>query len=440
MSKSIAIIGGGLTGLTCGYELLKKGFDVTIFEKEKKVGGLASSFQLSDNYLEKFYHHVFDTDKYFLDLIKELGLENKLLWLESSVSIYRDETLFPFSSPFDLLNFKPVPFIDRIRIGLITLFLQKYKNWEKFKDVSAYDWMQKYAGKKVTKIIWEPLLKGKFGKAYKEISMAWLWARIHVRVNSRENLGSKEMLGYIDGGFQIFIDKLERGIINNGGKIITESNVSNIEQRFGGEISLYNEKKEYLYDKILFTVPSPLLRGLFSEKETKKEQIQNYLKRIEKIKYLGTICLVFTSKQDLSKYYWHNINEKNAPFLVFINHTKLLNKKNYSGKYVYYIAKYLEVHDELYEKDKEEISRLWLSYLDKMFDNFDEDRITQKFLFKSSYAQHIADRNYYNIVPNTNEITKNIYLANFSLIYPEDRGMNYAIREGVKLAKKLSNA
>jgi len=246
MSENVAIIGGGLTGLTCGYELLKKGYDVTIFEKEKEVGGLASSFQLSDSYLEKFYHHVFDTDAYFLELIKELGLEDKLLWLDSSVSIYRDKRLFSFSSPFDLLTFKPISFVDRIRAGLITVFLQKYKNWDTLKNISAYDWMKKYAGKNVTRVIWEPLLKGKFGNSYKEISMAWLWARIHVRINSRKGLVSKEMLGYINGGFQIFVDKLEREIVNRGGKLITKSDISNIGHRINGKISLYNKEKEYI--------------------------------------------------------------------------------------------------------------------------------------------------------------------------------------------------
>jgi protoporphyrinogen oxidase len=437
MSENVAIIGGGLTGLTCGYELLKKGYDVTIFEKEKEVGGLASSFQLSDSYLEKFYHHVFDTDAHCLELIKELGLEDKLLWFDSSVCIYRDKEIFPFSSPFDLLNFTPIPFLDRIRAGLVTLFLQKYKNWKKFKHISAYDWMKKYVGKDVTRVIWKPLLKGKFGNSYKNVSMAWLWARIHVRINSRKGLASKEMLGYMKGGFKVLIDELKKEIVDKGGRIITESDISNIEHRTNGEISLYDKDKEHISDKVVLTIPSPLLRGLFSEKELKKTKIQYYLNKVEKIKYLGTICLVFTSSQDLSEYYWHNINEEDSPFLVFINHTKLVKKSNYEDNYVYYIAKYLDIKDPFYKKDKGEISKLWFNYLHKMFDDFDEDQIINKYYFRSQYAQHVVNKNYYNIIPDSNKITENIYLSNFSLIYPEDRGMNYAIKEGVKMAEEI---
>lgn len=179
------------------------------------------------------------------------------------------------------------------------------------------------------------------------------------------------------------------------------------------------------------------MRGLFSEKELKKEEIQNYLNKIEQIKYLGTICLVFTSKQDLSRYYWHNINEDNAPFLVFINHTKLIDKEKYSGNYVYYIAKYIDTEDILYQKNKEEISNLWFSYLHKMFDEFDEEQIVWAKLFRNPYAQHIVDRDYYDTLPETNKIIDSIYLSNFSLLYPEDRGINYAIREGVKIANSI---
>jgi protoporphyrinogen oxidase len=438
MSENVAIIGGGLTGLTCGYELSKKGHKVTIFEKEKEVGGLVGSFQLLGTYIEKFYHHIFDTDKYLLDLIKELDLEDRLLWFDSRICIYRNGKLSPFSSPVDLLTFKPIPFLDRIRLGIVTLFLQKYKDWEKFKDISAYDWMKKYTGKNVTKVIWEPLLKGKFGDSYKEISMAWLWARIHVRINSRKGLGSKEMLGYMEGGFEVLIGELKKEIVDRGGKIITESDISNIEHRTHGEISLYEKDKEHIFDKVVLTIPSPLLRGLFSEKELKTTRIHHYLNKVEQIKYLGAICLVFTSKEDLSRYYWHNINEDNAPFLVFINHTKLIDKEKYSGNYVYYIAKYLDIEDPFYKKDKVEISKLWFNYLHKILDDFDEDQIINKYYFKSQYAQHVVDKNYYNIIPDSNKITENIYLSNFSLIYPEDRGMNYAIKEGMKMAEEIS--
>ena len=45
MSKHVVILGGGLAGLSCGYEMAKAKIRVTILEREPRVGGMASSFE-----------------------------------------------------------------------------------------------------------------------------------------------------------------------------------------------------------------------------------------------------------------------------------------------------------------------------------------------------------------------------------------------------------
>ena len=58
-NKSIAIIGAGLAGLSCAYDLAKEGYSVTIFERDDQIGGLAGSFSLGNGTtVEKFYHHL----------------------------------------------------------------------------------------------------------------------------------------------------------------------------------------------------------------------------------------------------------------------------------------------------------------------------------------------------------------------------------------------
>ena len=206
--KNIAIVGGGFTGLTAAYKLTQLGAKVTIFEAGASAGGLASGCTIQGEALEKAYHFLYKTDKYMLRLLKELNLENKLYFYKSSVSTFVDGKLFPMSNPADLLKFSPLKFHNRVRLGLVVLYLQRIKNWQKLTKVSAIDWLNKYAGKEATKIVWEPLLKGKFDKYYKEITMCWLWGRIKQRADSRDNKKGGEVLGYIDGGFEIIVNKL----------------------------------------------------------------------------------------------------------------------------------------------------------------------------------------------------------------------------------------
>ena len=69
----IGIIGAGFTGLSAGYNLLEKGHEVQIFEKDSAPGGLALGFQEKewDWTLEKHYHHWFTNDKFVLNLAKK---------------------------------------------------------------------------------------------------------------------------------------------------------------------------------------------------------------------------------------------------------------------------------------------------------------------------------------------------------------------------------
>lgn len=392
--KKIAIIGGGLTGLVAGYELSKKGYKVTIFEKEDFLGGLASGFKINGTNLEKVYHHIFKTDKEIIGLIKELGLQSRLKWHESSIGLYYGQKLYPFVTPMNLLKFEPLNLIDKLRTGLVALYLQKTKNWKKFEKVTAYEWMKKYCGDKAFKVIWKPLLKGKFHDYYKKVSMAWLWARIHTRGNSKEKV---EMLGYIEGGFEQIIKRLEEKILKNNGKIKLNTEIKGFD-------------KSNPYKKIIDTTPN------------------------KNIDYLGAVNVVFSSKQSLSKYYWHNINDLNSPFLAFIQHTNLVDKKSYKNEHIYYLGTYIPQDHKYFSADEKEIYKEFFDYLQKIFPKFDKKQITSKFIFKFKNAQHIVTKNYE--IENY-KVKDNLYRANFSQIYPEDRGMNFAVKEGRKIIKNF---
>ncbi|MCX6726842.1 MAG: FAD-dependent oxidoreductase [Candidatus Shapirobacteria bacterium] len=374
MNKNIAIVGAGLTGLVAGYRLSQKGYKVTIYEKNDDIGGLMGSFKIGDTTLEKAYHHIFKTDKYIIGLIEELGLSDKLKWHEEKTALYYDGQIYPFMGAIDLLKFKQLDLISKIRLGLVKIWLEKDNNWEKYNGVTAVEWMKKYCGEKGYGVIWEPLLRGKFHEYYDKISMAWLWARIHTRANS------DGYLGYLDGGFQQIADKLAERIKKNGGKILLNT------------------------EKRVWASQTPTL----------------HTGPLKEAAYLGAVCVVFTSKQSLSPYYWHNINDSKSPILCFIQHTNLVDKKQYGDKHVYYMGTY---------GDSEQSVDNWFDYLKKIYPNFIGPE--EKWVFRFKNAQHIVTTNYK--VPKY-KIGKNLYQANFAQIFPEDRGMNFAVREGEKVA------
>ncbi len=428
--KQTVIIGAGYTGLIAALRLAQKGQKVTILERGPVIGGLASEFTVEGGSLERAYHHLFKTDTDIIEMAKELGVGDKLKWHDSSVSLYYDKTLYPFKGALDLIKFSPLSLPDRIRAGLVVLYLQKTNNWQQFQNVSAYDWMLKAAGPQVTKVIWEPLLKGKFDKHFDKVSMAWLWARVHIRAQSREPGGEK--LGYFEGGFQVFTDALVDKLKSLGVTINTGVEISSIKNNTAGKVKIaFADGKSKTYDACVATTPSHVFAKLVEGDSSVKS---SYIKQLNSIDYLGARLLIFSSEQDISPYYWHNVNDLNLPFLVFIHHTKLIDKKYYNGKHIYYLATYVPHDHELFTCDDKKLEKKWFASLKEIFPDFDTKQIREKHFFRFANAQHIVDENYTKKLPAAKTPLKNVYLSNFSQIYPEDRGTNFAVREGKKIA------
>jgi protoporphyrinogen oxidase len=434
--KKVVIIGAGYTGLVAALRLAQAGHAVTILERGPGVGGLASDFKVEGASLERAYHHLFKTDTDILGLADELGIGDKLEWHDSSVGLYYGGKLYPFKGALDLARFTPLSFINRVRAGLTVLYLQQTKNWKQFEKISAYQWMKKFAGNQVTEVIWEPLLKGKFDIYFDKVSMAWLWARIHIRAQSREKGGEK--LGYFSGGFQTFTDALVGKLQELGVSIQTGVEIDALKSLPDGRVAVETTSgKPQVYDSCIATTPSHVFAKLIAQNAEAKK---TYLKQLESINYLGARLLIFSSDQDISQYYWHNINDIDLPFLVFINHTKLINKKNYNNRHIYYVATYVRHDHELFVCSDEELESLWFSGLKEVFPGFDASQIREKHFFRFANAQHIVDSGYAEKIPDHATPLPNIYLSNFSQIYPEDRGTNYAVRDGKKIAQLVDDS
>jgi len=428
--KSIAIVGAGFTGLTAAYELIKNGANVTIYESSNDIGGLAGGFKMCGTSLEKAWHFIYKTDKHMFSLLKELKLYHLLQFHKSSVSTYYGNNLYSMMSPKDLMMFKPLKLRNRIRAGLVVLYLQHLKNWKQLTNITALEWLEKYAGEEVTDVIWKPLLKGKFDKYHDKITMCWLWGRIKQRADSQDISLGGEALGYIEGGFQTIIDTL-LSKIEHKAELKMNTPVSCVHfNNKSKRIVLEANNKKTEYDKILLTVPSKVASKILAPYKN-----EAYFQKLRSTDYLDAVVLVFATEQKISKHYWHNINSKNSPFVVFIGLTNLIGKNNFDGKNIYYIGDYVPRDHQYIDLSEEELKKYWLNQLKLIFPKFDKKYITDSRLFKFKDAQHIVDVGFEEKIPDIKTPFDNIYLSNFSQIFPMDRGTNYAVRDGLKVAK-----
>lgn len=431
---NIAILGGGFTGLTAAYTLLQHGHTVTLFERGNSVGGLARGRAIAGTSLELTYHHIFRTDHDILRLANELGIMDTLMWRESSVGISYGGQMYPFRAPSDLLRFRPLSMVNRVRLGLILFYLQETRSWKKFTRISAEQWLTKMCGEKTYRVIWQPLLHGKFHHFASQISMAWLWARIHIRANSKEKGEVTEKLGYFRGGFATVIRALERDIRKAGGVIRLNEPAMKILEDEQHRVQLATNNATYTFDRLVATIPSSIFARLIQDDPRIPE---GYLRKLMSIEYLGAVCMTIRMNVSLSPYYWMNIHDPSSPFLVCIEHTKLVPPEQYQGNHLYYLGTYVPHDHRFFTLSDKEIRGEFFAYLKTLFPRFKEENVLETRLTRLKHAQHVVDTSYEEKIPAYRTPLPHVFLSNFSQIFPEDRGTNYAVREGFHIAQIL---
>lgn len=425
---NICIIGGGATGLTSGYELVKKGHKVTVYECESGCGGLVSTIKAGELPVERFYHHIFNSDTDLIDLIHELGLSSKLIWKEPKNGIYINERLYPFTSPLDLLLFKELSLPGRISMGLLVLKAKFLKDWKALESMSAKDWIIKNAVKDVYEKVWGPLLYSKFDADADNVSAVWIWNKFKLRGSTRGKNLSREELGYMDGSFGIVYRTLIDKIIEKGSKVVYPVRVNKILPLENKTLDVITEDGSENFDRVLVTAAPSVL------KEMGLTFPSWYGNKLEGIKYKSNICMLLKLKQSLSPYYWITVAQKDAPFVLAIEHTRLIPDQRYESHLVY-LSRYLDDSDELFAAGSEQIEEVFLDYLKKLFPSFDKGQISGLHISKAKFAQPVVSQNYSGVIPEFKTPVENLYLACMAQIYPEDRGQNYAVRMGRNIAE-----
>ena len=416
----IAILGGGITGLTAAYYLAKDGHRVTIIEKEKVLGGLAAGFK-SNNwnwYLERAYHHLFSTDSDILNFAEEIGF-NKIYFkspITASLFLIKNSKfkILPLDTPVDLLKFPYLSFIDKIRAGIVISFLKLSPFLTMYKNMTSEIFLKKSMGINVWNTLWKQLFRGKFGKYAEIISASFIWARIKKRTKA---------LGYIEGGFQIFINYVENLLKSLRVNLLTGYEIKEIKKR--GEKFVVNNQT---YDIIISTLPTPVLTKLTSNIFSEK-----YLSRFNKLKYLHAITLILeTNNSVLNKTYWLNICTDKIPFMILAQHTNFADKKNYNNHHLAYIGWYVNGDSKLLKMDKDQLLNYVLPHLKKITNH--QLLVTNHFAFKAPYAQPIFDHDFEKNMPTFKTSDKNFFVANLDMTYPYDRGTNYAVKLGKQVA------
>jgi len=430
--NDVAIVGAGFTGLSAALELARNGFKVTVIEKDCEPGGLAGSFTVGGRRLEKFYHHWFTSDHHIMSLVRSLGREHDVLWHLTNTGMYYAHRIFRLSRPRDVLAFTPLSFVNRLRLGYMTLAARRVKNWRELEDVTAKEWLLKLCGKEVYRVVWEPLLIGKFGEYAEEVSAVWLWNKLKLRGGSRGRAG-QEMLAYYKGGFSALASQVVAGVTKLGGKIQLDTSVLAVSSVAGQVNGLTTSRGFVPARAVLLTAPLPLAADLVAPIVP-----PGYAESLRQIRYLSNICIVLELNRSLSSMYWLNVNDPSFPFVGVIEHTNFEPASTYGGKHIVYLSKYLPSSAQLYQMSNEDAVNVAIDALKRMFPEFHQNAIENAHVWRADYAQPLVERQYSRLIPGFATPVKNLFLSSMAQIYPEDRGTNYAVRNGKEAARAIA--
>ena len=422
----IAIVGAGMTGISAADVLTERGAQCTIFEQDDVVGGLAGSFKVDGVYLEKFYHHLFTSDTDAVDLIQRLGWGDHLEWPTTTNSYYIDR-IYRLSTPLDLLKFSYISLFDRFRLGLLYVMTRFIGDWKPLESITSKDWLCKMAGKGVYHGVWEPLLRGKFGRHADEVAAVWIWNKLKLRGSSRGKT-QEERLGYVRGGFGQVIEAWERSLRQRGVAVRLSTPVEEIPIEDGTAMGVVAGGQFEPFDAVLVTTAPEILVRIAPGLPT------DYRAQLSKIKYLANICLVLRLDRSLSDTYWLNVGDPTIPFTGVIEHTNMQRRETYGGAHLTYFSRYLDHDDPYYGMTSTELLDAYLPHLTKMFRGLQREWVKEAWAWRARYSQPIIGLNYSEIKPGFRTPVDRLWLSCMAQIYPQDRGINYAIAYGKRVA------
>jgi len=419
-AQNIAVLGAGISGLTCALRLAEQGQKVTLIEGSDQLGGLGTFFQHDGRTFEKFYHCLLPSDGPLLGVLDSLGLGADVYWRPSSFAYADTGRIFPLNTPPDLLRFSPLPFVDRLRVGFTGVW-GRVASARGLDDITTARWLEGLSGRRAFEKFWKPMLEAKFGDRYPDVPALWFWTRF----NREKGQSKGEVKGYLRGGYKRITDAFAKRLRELGVNLQMQSRVERVDLDAGGRPLIVTQHGEQSFDQMIVTMPWPAFAKVAGQELRQQSPALHW-----GIDFQGVINHVLFLRRPLTRHYWLATPEVAHPFDGVVETSTLTDEADRgSGRHVVYLTKYLHRDDARFAQPEAELQQNWFAALQRLFPDVSESDVEAQFVFRAHFVEPVYTCGYLKRRPPEVMVPGRVYLATTAQVYPAVTSWNGSVTQ-----------
>ena len=413
-------------GLAVAYQLALDGHQPVVFEADDRVGGMTATFDFNGLEIERYYHFHCISDEAFLAMLGELGLSDRMRWVETKMGYWFRNRVQPWGNPLALLRFKGLGLIAKIRYGLHAFLCTRRQDWHPLDHVEATGWIRRWVGEEAYEVLWKKLFELKFYEYTHGLSAAWIWSRIRRIGRSRYNL-FKEKLGYLEGGSATLLKAVSDAIVAHGGQLRLGTPVSRVDIQDGRVTGVHLPSGFEAFDRVVSTVPLPYVPRMMPDLPAA------LLEKFSARKNIAVVCVIAKLRRPVTGNFWLNTNDPEMDIPGIVEYSNLRPLEHH----VVYVPFYMPGEHPKYREDDQAFTGKVRRYLKRINPDLSDSDFIDIRASRYRHAQPICEPGYLDTLPSPSLPVKGLWVADTSYYYPEDRGISESIGFGRRLAKDV---
>ena len=360
-----------MLGLTLALRLSEVGHEVALVEAADNLGGLASAWRLGDVVWDRHYHVTLLSDVHLRRVLRDLGLEREMKWVETKTGYYADGRLSSVSNTLEFLRLPSLNMVDKARLGATILYGSKVRDWQRMEQTPVAEWLTRWSGRRTFERFWLPLLRAKLGESYRDASAAFIWATIQRLYAARRTGLKKEMFGYVPGGYARILDRFSEVLSERGVELVLGRRVESVGRVHDGDGGVRIRLQggdERAFDSVVVTAASPVAARICEGLDDGERRA------LEAIRYQGIVCTSVLLRRPLGPYYLTYITD-DVPFTAVVEMSAFVDRSCFGGHSLVYLPKYVAPADPLFASSDDEIEGRFLAALFRMYPSLTADDV-----------------------------------------------------------------